>query len=89
MSTVFIALQANEETRPIIEAIQIDNPEAVVIQEPAMVKINCEGSMIIKRETIQEQIGRDFDIQEIQINLITLSGYVEEDEDYMSLTWNS
>lgn len=89
MSTVFIALQANEETRPIIEAIQMDNPEAVVINEPAMVKINCEGSLMIKRETIEELIGRDFDIQEIQINLITLSGHVEEDEDFMSLSWDS
>ena len=29
MSTVFLALQTNEETRPIIEAILQDNPGAV------------------------------------------------------------
>lgn len=89
MSTVFIALQANEETRPIIEAIEIDNPDAVVIYEPAMVKINAPDYMIIKRETIEEQIGREFDLQEIQINLITLSGHVDEDEDRIELSWNS
>ena len=69
MSTVFIALQANEETRPIIEAIEIDNPQAVVHRQPAMVKIDAQGRLVIRRATIEEQVGRDFDLQEIHINL--------------------
>lgn len=89
MSTVFIALQANEETRPIIEAIEIDNPEAVVNREPAMIKINAEGRLIIRRETIEEQMGREFDMQELNVNLITLSGNVDEDEDALTLTWDN
>lgn len=88
MSTVFIALQANEETRPIIEAIELDNPQAVVNREPAMVKINAPGQLVIRKETIEEQLGRNFDLQELQINLITLSGNVDEDEDRLTLTWN-
>jgi len=87
MSTVFIALQANEETRPIIEAIELDNPEAVVNREPAMVKINAPGRLVIQRETIEEQMGRSYDMQELNVNLITLSGNVEEDEDSLTLTW--
>lgn len=89
MSTVFIALQANEETRPIIEAIEIDNPEAVVNREPAMIKINAEGRLVIRRETIEEQMGREFDMQELNINLITLSGNVDEDEDALTLSWDN
>lgn len=88
MSTVFIALQANEETRPIIEAIELDNPAAVVDREPAMVKINAPGHLVIRKDTIEEQIGRRYDLQELQINLITLSGNVCEDEDTFTLTWN-
>jgi phenol hydroxylase P2 protein len=88
MSTVFIALQANEDTRPIIEAIELDNPQAVVNREPAMVKINAPGRLVIRKETIEEQIGRSYDLQELQINLITLSGNVDEDEDTLTLTWN-
>jgi|TARA_Y100000296_G_scaffold55550_2_gene63735 phenol hydroxylase P2 protein len=87
MSTVFIALQANEETRPIIEAIELDNPEAVVNREPAMVKINAPGRLVVQRETIEEQMGRSYDMQELNVNLITLSGNVEEDEDSLTLTW--
>ncbi len=89
MSTVFIALQANEETRPIIDAIVIDNPDAVVNREPAMVKIDAPRRLTIRRETIEEQLGRAFDLQELQVNLITLSGNVSEDEDTLSLTWNT
>ncbi|CAD5378394.1 Phenol hydroxylase P2 protein [compost metagenome] len=88
MSTVFIALQANEETRPIIEAIELDNPQAVVNREPAMVKINAPGRLVIRKDTIEEQLGRSYDLQELQINLITLSGNVDEDEDTLTLTWN-
>jgi phenol hydroxylase P2 protein len=43
MSTVFIALQTNEDTRSIIEAILADNPHAVANEQPAMVKIDAEG----------------------------------------------
>jgi phenol hydroxylase P2 protein len=89
MSTVFIALQANEETRPIIEAIEIDNPQAVVNREPAMVKIDAPNRLVIRKETIEEQLGRRYDLQELQVNLITLSGNVDEDEDTLTLTWNS
>ncbi len=89
MSTVFIALQANEDTRPIIDAIMQDNPAAIVNRQPAMVKIDAPGSMTIRRETIEEHMGRAYDLQELQINLITLSGNVDEDEDSFTLRWNS
>ncbi|EZI24929.1 MmoB/DmpM family protein [Pseudomonas extremaustralis] len=89
MSTVFIALQTNEETRPIIEAIELDNPEAVVNREPAMVKINAPGRLVIRRESIEAQLGRSFDMQELNVNLITLSGNVDEDEDALTLTWGN
>ena len=89
MSTVFIALQTNEDTRPIIDAIMIDNPHAVVNRDPAMVKINADGRLDIHRATIEEQVGRAYDLQELQVNLITLSGHVDETEDTFSLFWNA
>lgn len=78
---VFIAFQNNEEARPIIEAILEDNPDAVANYSPGMVKIDCEGRLVVKRETVEEKIGREFDLQEMHINLISLSGNVDEEED--------
>ncbi len=89
MSNVFIALQANEETRPIIEAIVMDNPQAVVKREPAMVKIDAPGRMVIHKETIEGLVGRAFDLQEMHIHLITLSGNVDETDNSLTLTWNN
>ncbi|TVO57228.1 MmoB/DmpM family protein [Denitromonas halophila] len=89
MSTVFIALQTNEDTRPIVEAIVQDNPDAIVNEAPAMVKIDADGKLVIRRETIEELIGRSYDLQELQINLITMSGNLDQTDDEMTLYWNA
>lgn len=87
MSTVFLALQTNEETRPIIEAILRDNPHAVVDEQPAMVKINAEGKLVVRRETIEEITGNDYDLQALQVNMITMSGHLDQTDDEMTLYW--
>lgn len=87
MSNVFIALQTNEETRSIIEAIAQDNPNAIINEQPAMVKIDAPGSLTIKRETVEDKLGRDFDLQELHVHLITLSGHINETDDEFTLSW--
>lgn len=89
MSTVFLALQTNEETRPIIEAILQDNPGAVVDEQPAMVKINADGKLVVRRETIEEITGRAYDLQELQVNMITMSGNLDQTDDEITLFWKS
>lgn len=86
---VFIAFQANNDTRPIIDAIQADNPLAVVEEMPGMVKINAPGRLVVRRESIEEQCGRDFDMREMHVNLISLSGEVDEGLDEFILEWKS
>lgn len=87
MSNVFIAFQANEESRPIVEAILADNPQAQAVYSPGLVKIDCPTRLVIRRATIEENIGRAFNLQQIQINLVTLSGNLDEDDDEFSLSW--
>ena len=87
MSNVFIAFQRNEETRAIVNAIVADNPQAVVNEQPAMVKIDVPQRMVIRKSTIEQEIGREFDLQEMHINLITLSGNIDETEDEFTLSW--
>ncbi|WP_374241911.1 MmoB/DmpM family protein [Zoogloea sp.] len=89
MSTVFIALQTNEDTRQVIEAILQDNPSAVVDEQPAMVKINAEDRLVVRRETIEELIGRPYDLQEMQVHMITMSGNLDQTDDEMTLFWNA
>lgn len=87
ISKVFIAFQDNEESRPVIEAILADNPEATAVHSPGLVKIDAPGRLVVRRETIEEIVGRPFDLQQIQVNLVTLSGHVDEDDDEFSLSW--
>ena len=86
---VFIAFQNNSEAQPIIEAILQDNPDAVSNESPGMVKIDCPGRLVVRRETIEEKIGRDFDLQEMHINLISLGGNIDEDDDEFVIAWNT
>jgi phenol hydroxylase P2 protein len=87
MSNVFIALQMNEETRSIIAAIAEDNPHATVNEQPAMVKIDAPDSLTIKRQTVEDKMGRNFDLQELHIHLITLAGHIDETDDEFTLSW--
>ena len=87
MSNVFIAFQANEESRPIVEAILADNPHATAVYSPGLVKIDAPNSLVVKRESIEEQTGSSFDLQQIHVNLVTLSGHIDEDDDQFSLSW--
>jgi phenol hydroxylase P2 protein len=87
MSNVFIAFQTNEESRGIVDAIVEDNPTASVNEQPAMVRVDVPGSMTIHRSTIEEKLGRSFDLQELHVHLITLTGHIDETDDEFTLSW--
>lgn len=88
MSNVFIAFQKNEESRAIVSAILADNPGAIVSDQPAMVKIDVPHRLVVRKSTIEQEIGRDFDLQEMQVHLITMSGNVDETDEEFTLAWN-
>lgn len=89
MSNAFIALQKNDDSRCIVEAIIDDNPGALIDDQPSMVKIDVPNRLVIKRETVEEKMGRAFDLQELQLHLITISGHLDETDDEFTLSWNS
>ena len=89
MSNAFIAFQLNEESRYIVEAILEDNPNAIVNEQPAMVKVDVPNRLVIKRSTVEEKMGREFDLQELQLHLITISGHLDETDEEFTLSWNS
>lgn len=86
-SNVFIAFQANEDARPVVDAILADNPAAVAVHSPGLVKIDAPGRLTIRRASIEEQTGGAYDLQQIHVNLVTLSGHIDEDDDQLTLSW--
>ena len=87
MSKVYIALQDNDESRYIVEAIEEVNEDCTIIHMPAMIRIEREHKLVVSREVVEEKMGRDWDIQELHLNLITLGGNVDEDDDLFTLEW--
>lgn len=86
---VFIALQTSETARAIVQAIVADNAEATVTDYPAMVKIDSPGRLVIRRESVEDLIGRPWDLQEIHLSLISLSGSIEETDDEFIIHWGA
>lgn len=87
LQPVFIALQLGDLARSIAEAIVADNPTATVTDYPAMVKIEALGRLVIRRTSVEERIGRDWDLQELHLSLISLSGSIDETDDEFCLHW--
>ena len=88
-SHAFIAFQKNEESRCIVEAIVEDNPGAIVGDQPAMVKVDVPGQLVIRRATVEDKMGRNFDLQELQLHLITISGHLDETDDEFTVSCNA
>lgn len=86
---VFISLLSNEVSRCIVEAIVADNPDAVVAEFPAMVKVDAPGRIVIRRDSVEERLGRRWDVQELHLSLISLSGNIDETDDDFTLQWGS
>lgn len=88
MSNVFIAFQTNDESRSIVDAILSDNPAATLDEQPAMVRVIAPNRLTIRRASVEERMGRTFDLQELQLYLITLTGHVDETDEEFTLEWH-
>lgn len=82
-----LTLYHNDEARPIIEAILADNPGVRVLNMPGAVKFDCEGSLVVKRASVEERLGRAWDPQEIHLVIISMAGHLDEDDDQFAVTW--
>ncbi|KAI3603372.1 Phenol hydroxylase, P2 regulatory component DmpM [Cupriavidus necator H850] len=52
-----------------------------------MVKIDAPGRLEINRASVEERMGRAWDVQELQLGLISLGGNIDETEDQFVLAW--
>lgn len=85
---VSITIQDTGEGRSVIEAIKQDNPGVSILEMPGVVKIDRPDNLIVKRETVSEKLGREWDPQEIHLSLVSMAGNLDEDDDYFALSWN-
>jgi toluene monooxygenase system protein D len=77
-------VRAGEVADAVAEAAVIDNPDKDVLVEAngAYSRIYCDGELIITRETLEEELGRDFRMNELEINLASFAGRIEITDDH-------
>ncbi|MCB1755589.1 MAG: MmoB/DmpM family protein [Gammaproteobacteria bacterium] len=78
-------IRAGDLVDPVIATAEIDNPDKQIRVEDkrAYVRIETDGEMILTRKTLEEQLGRPFSMQELEIDLASFAGQILTDEDHM------
>lgn len=78
-------LSAGEMTAGVIEAAEEDNPGKTIRIEDkiAYVRIDTEGELILRRETLERTLGRPFKMSELELQLGSFAGRIETTADYV------
>jgi len=72
-------MRAGDLAAAIIEAAKIDNPgkEVFVDDKRAYIRIHTEHEMILRRETIEDELGRAFKMNDLEVDLSSFAGQIE------------
>ncbi len=78
-------LRSSDITEGVIEAAQEDNPGKTirVDDKVAYVRIDTEGELILRRETLERTLGRPFKMSELEVNLGSFAGRIETTADHV------
>ncbi len=76
-------LRSGDVALAAVEAVEVDNPgrDVTVQDRAAYVRIECENECVLTRETMEEMLGRHFEMRELEINLSSFAGQIEMSED--------
>jgi len=72
-------MRAGELALAIIEAAKIDNPgkDIFVDDKRAYIRIHTEHEMLLRRETIENELGRPFKMNDLEVDLSSFAGQIE------------
>lgn len=86
--SVAIHLQAHEDGRTLADAIIGDNSAATVRYSPGLVTIEAPRRLEIRREAVEERLGRPWETTELNLSIVSYVGnFTEWDEDCIRLEW--
>lgn len=72
-------MRAGDLAMAVIEAAKIDNPgkEVFVDDKRAYMRIHTEHEMVLHRATIEEELGRPFKMNDLEVDLSSFAGQIE------------
>lgn len=77
-------MRQGELAQAVLEAAQADNPgkKIIVDDKVAYLRIQTEDEMILRQQTIEEMLGRPFNLNQLEVDLASFSGRVETYPEY-------
>lgn len=86
---VGVDIQESETNRAVIEAIEADNAECTVRHLPGLVRVQSPGRLVIKRESVESKLGREWETHEFQLAIISYFGHIKDwDDDEIVIAWD-
>jgi phenol hydroxylase P2 protein len=71
-----------------IAAIQEDNEDVIVEDFMVYKKVKAPGQMVLKRETVEEHLGADFEMDQVHIFMSSCFGFITDwDEEHLTIEW--
>jgi phenol/toluene 2-monooxygenase (NADH) P2/A2 len=71
-----------------IAAIQEDNEDVIVEDFMVYKKVKAPGKMVLKRETVEEHLGADFEMDQVHIFMSSCFGFITDwDEEHLTIEW--
>lgn len=81
--------EVNEDTHRLVQAIEHDNPEATIQHLPGLVKISVPGRLVIRRDSVEERLGREWETHEFQLAIVSYYGHIKDwDDDQIVISWD-
>jgi phenol hydroxylase P2 protein len=81
--------EVSDDVRLLVGAIEQDNPACKVTYEPGIVKITVPGRLVIRRETVEAALGREWETHEFQLAIVSYFGHIGEyDDDQIVISWD-
>lgn len=74
-----------ELANAVAEAAVIDNPDKDILVEDkrAYLRIEADDELILRRETIEQCLGRPFQLNELEVHLGSFAGRIETQDEFV------
>ncbi len=76
-------MRQGDLAKAVAEAAEVNNPGKTILVEDkvAYLRIQTDDEMILKRETIEEMLGRPFSMNELEVELSSFAGRIDTQDD--------
>lgn len=80
---------SSEDTLHLVDSIVADNTGAEVSRMPGLVRVQAPAVMTLRRETVEQHLGRDWETHEFQMSIVSYFGHISEwDDDEIVIKWD-